>query len=75
MTHHDENDAPAMRYFIDTTEVSEAVARRAEERGAASVAQGGSGVVPERLRQPGETPEEYLRPWILLTSPPGPVQP
>lgn len=59
-----------LRYFIDTVEVSEAVAKRAEARGAARVARAGSGVVPVDLRAPGETEADYLRPWVvLLTSP------
>jgi hypothetical protein len=61
-------DAPDMRYFIDGEEVSESVAVRAEARGAAKVSQGASGVVPERLRQPGETQAEWLRPWLEMRS-------
>ena len=60
----------AMRYFIDTVEVSEADAFDAERRGTALVAQGGSHVVPESLRVPGETPQQYLRPWVLLHTAP-----
>jgi hypothetical protein len=70
-----ENDAPALRYFIDGQEVTEAEAFDAEDRGTAKVAKGGSGVVPEDLRQSGETREQWLRPWLAMQStsviPPG----
>lgn len=55
-----------MRFFIDDEEVTEQVAIDAERYGAARVACGGSGVVPEVLRQPEETREQWLSPWMLL---------
>jgi hypothetical protein len=59
------HDRP-MRYFIDGVEVSEAVAQRAEKRGAAHVVRGGSGVVPKELRAPGETEEQWCCPWLEM---------
>lgn len=64
------NEMKVIRYFIDATEVSEDVAKRAEARGAAHIIQAGSGVVPAHLRSPGETRVDYLRPWILLAARP-----
>ena len=55
-----------MRYFIGTEEVTEAQVRAAEHMATARVARGGSGVVPVELRQPGETPEQYLSAWIQM---------
>ncbi len=54
------------RYFIEDTEVTEADVLAAEAAGTHEVVQGGSGVVPERLRQPGETREDWINPWLIM---------
>lgn len=59
-----------MRYFLDGIEVSEDTARSVESEGQAHVTMGGSAVVPERFRQPGETRDEWLRPWMALETTP-----
>jgi hypothetical protein len=53
-----------MRYFIDGVEVTEQDAKDAELAGTAQVMQGASGNVPERLRQPNETREDWFNPWM-----------
>lgn len=55
-----------MRYFIDDREVTEDEATAAEKAGTAKLVRGASGVVPEALRRPLETPEEWLSPWMQL---------
>lgn len=57
-----------LRYFIDGQEVTQADAIAAETAGTAHVAMGGSGVVPQHLRAPGETEAEWLSPWMELRS-------
>lgn len=57
-----------LRCFIDGKEVSVEEALAAEEAGTAMVVQGGSGVVPEKLRQLGETEDQWLRPWLQMRS-------
>lgn len=67
--------AQPLRYFIDGIEVTEDEAVAAEQEGRAKVSRGGSGVVPVEFRKPGETEDEWLRPWLAMRSvnsnPPG----
>ena len=51
---------------MDGEEVTYNEAMSLEDSGAAHLAMGGSGVVPERLRSEGETEAEYLVPWLEL---------
>jgi len=60
------NDLRPMRFFIDGEEVSEQMAIDAEQYAAARVLRGASGIVPERLRQPGETYEQYRTAWLEM---------
>lgn len=55
-----------MRYWIGAAEVTATQASTAEHLGTARVARGGSGVVPEELRAPGEGPADYLVPWLQM---------
>ncbi len=66
-----------MRYFLIEnscmSEISKSAAKSMENNGFAHVIQGGSGVVPEHCRQPGETEEQYLAPWLVMTLGPAPA--
>lgn len=54
------------RYFIDGVETTEEAVHEAEDSGRARVVRGASGIVPEHLRQPGETREDWFNPWMEL---------
>ncbi len=67
-----------MRYFLlkeDSYyyEITEDSAKGLESNGLAHVSRGGSGVVPEEVRQPGETRDQYMCPWLVME--PGPTPP
>lgn len=57
-----------MRFFLDGVECTEQEAVAAEDAGTHRVVRGASGIVPEELRQPGETREEWFNPWMELRS-------
>lgn len=64
------NGEPSVRfrYFLDGVEVSEEECLAAEDAGTAKVTRGGSGVVPENLRQPNETRDDWINPWLEMRS-------
>lgn len=62
----------AMRFFLAGCEITGEQAEAFEKQGRAKVVMGGSGVVPERYRQPGESRDEWLRPWMALEPTPLP---
>lgn len=64
----DAGQAKPLRWFLDGCEITQEQAEAFERQGRAKIVRGGSGVVPEEFRQPGETREQWLSPWGDLRS-------